>query len=129
VFAHRLNSSLVTYLGENRLGAMSIHIKKEDRVVMLSGKDRGKTGRVLAVFPKENAVLVERINLMKHHTRQGGYRQQGGIIEREVPVDISNVMLVCPRCSRRARTYRKKLETGYRVRVCRKCQEVIESSS
>jgi large subunit ribosomal protein L24 len=109
------------------LGATKLHIKKEDRVVVLSGKDRGKIGRVLAVFPKSDTVLVERINLMKHHERSGGSMgQQGGIIEREAPIHASNVMLVCPRCNRQARTYRKKLETGFRVRVCRKCQEVVE---
>lgn len=110
------------------MSATKVHIKKEDQVVMLSGKDKGNTGRVLAVFPKSGTVLVERINLMKHHSRRGGSMgQQGGIIEREVPVQASNVMLICPRCNKRARTYRKKLETGYRVRVCRKCSEVVET--
>ena len=109
------------------MGTRKMHIKKEDRVVVLSGKDRGKTGRVLAVFPKSKFVLVEGVNLMKHHSKQSGYRQQGGIIEKEVPVDASNLMLICPRCNRQARTYRKKLETGFRVRVCRKCQEVVEN--
>ena len=110
------------------MGARKLHIKKEDRVVVLSGKDRGKTGKVLAMFPRSDTLLVERINLMKRHSKAGGRMgQQGGIIEREAPLHISNVMLICPRCNRRARTYRKKLETGYRVRVCRKCQEVIES--
>ena len=103
-----------------------IHIKRDDRVVVLSGKDRGQIGRVLAVFPKAGNLLVERVNLMKRHTKRGSYRQQGGIIEREAPVDASNVMLVCPRCNRQTRTYRKKLETGFRVRVCRKCQEVVD---
>ena len=110
------------------MGAKKLHIKKEDLVVVLSGKDRGTTGRVLAAFPKSGNLLVERVNLMKHHSKRGGSMgQQGGIIEREVPIHISNVMLVCPRCNRQARTYRKKLETGFRVRVCRKCQEVVES--
>ena len=109
------------------MGAVKINIKKEDRVVVLNGKDRGRTGRVLAVFPKSNTVLVERVNLIKRHTRRRDYRQQGGVIEKEAPMHASNVMLVCPRCNRQTRTYRKKLETGFRVRVCRKCQEVIES--
>ena len=109
------------------MGAGKVHIKREDRVVMLSGKDRGKVGRVLAVFPRSDTVLVERVNLLKHHSKRRDYRQQGGIIEREAPVHISNVMLVCPRCNSQSRTYRKKLETGLRVRVCRKCQEVIEN--
>jgi large subunit ribosomal protein L24 len=104
-----------------------MHVKKEDRVLVLSGKDRGKTGRILAVYPKTNRVLVERVNLVKRHTRQAGYRQQGGIVEREAPIHASNVMLICPRCNRHARTYRKQLETGDRVRVCRKCDEVVEN--
>jgi large subunit ribosomal protein L24 len=109
------------------LGAIKMHIKKEDRVVVLNGKDRGKTGRVLAIFPKSNTVLVERANLIKRHTRRRDYRRQGGIIEKEAPIHASNVMLVCPRCNLQTRTYRRKLETGFRVRVCRKCQEVVES--
>ncbi len=109
------------------MGARRLHVKKEDSVVVLSGKDRGKTGKVLAVFPRANTVLVERINLMKHHSKSGGSMQQGGIIEREAPIHASNVMLICPRCNRQARTYRKKLETGFRVRVGRKCQEVVEN--
>lgn len=110
------------------MGARKVHIKKNDLVVVLTGKDRGKTGRVLAVFPKSNTVLVEHVNLMKHHTRSGrSLRQQGGIIEREVPIHASNVMLICPRCNRQTRTYRKMLETGFRVRVCRKCQEVVDA--
>ena len=105
---------------------MKMHIKKEDQVVVLNGKDRGKTGRVLAVLPKSNTVLVERANLAKHHSKQQGYGQQGGIIEREAAIHISNVMLICPRCNRQTRTYREKLKTGSRVRKCRKCQEVAE---
>jgi large subunit ribosomal protein L24 len=109
------------------LGIRKMHIRRDDRVVVLSGKDRGKTGRVLAVFPETNRILVERVNLMKHHSRRRDQRQQGGIIEREVPIHASNAMLICPRCNQQARTYRKKLETGFRVRVCRKCQEVVEN--
>lgn len=106
-----------------------MNIKRDDRVVVLSGKDRGQIGRVLAVFPEAGSLLVERVNLIKRHTKSGGYRQQGGIIEREAPIDVSNVMLICPRCNRQTRIYRKKLETGFRVRMCRKCQEVVDSRS
>lgn len=109
------------------MGARKMKIKKEDRVVVLTGKDRGKTGRVLAVYPRSNTVLVERVNLAKHHSSQRSYREQGGIIEREAPIHASNVMLICPRCNRQARTYRKKLETGFSARVCRKCKEVVEN--
>ncbi len=109
------------------MGAKKMRIKKEDRVVVLAGKDRGKTGRVLAVYPQLNSVLVERINLATHHASQRSYREQGGIVKREAKIHASNVMLICPRCSRQARTYRKKLETGFSVRVCRKCQEVVDN--
>jgi large subunit ribosomal protein L24 len=105
-----------------------MHIKKEDRVLVLKGKDRGKTGRVLSVFPETNRVLVERVNLMKHHSRRRDQRQQGGIIEREVPIHASNVILICPRCNRQSRTYRKRNDDGsYVGRVCRKCQEVVDT--
>jgi large subunit ribosomal protein L24 len=106
-----------------------MHIKKNDDVVMIAGKDRGKKGKVLAAFPKSDTVLVEQINVMKHHKKRRGYRQlqQTGIMELEVPVHISNVMLVCPRCNRQARISEKKLESGFRVRVCRKCKEVVDS--
>ena len=106
------------------------HIKREDRVVVLNGKNRGKTGRILAVFPQSDTVLVERVNLAMHHSKRRDYRQQGGIIEKELPVHISNVMLICPRCNRQSRTYRKELRTDskkVRVRVCRKCQEVVDN--
>jgi large subunit ribosomal protein L24 len=101
-------------------------IKKEDRVVVISGKDRGKTGKVLAVFPKESRLLVERVSFAKHHSKRQGYRQQGGIFEREASIHISNVMLICPRCNRQTRTNRNVLETGFGVRVCKKCHEVAE---
>lgn len=80
------------------------NIKKNDRVVVISGKDRGKTGKVLAVFPKVDRLIVERVNFNTHHTKRKGYRQQGGMVERESAIHISNVMLVCPRCNRQART-------------------------
>lgn len=105
---------------------MRVHIKKDDRVVVISGKDRGKVGKVLAVFPKERTVIVERVNFVKHHSKRRGYGQFGGIVEREAPIDISNVMLICPRCNQQTRTFRKRLETGFNVRVCRKCKEVAE---
>ncbi len=109
------------------MGERKLHIKTEDQVMVLNGKDKGNTGRVLTVFPRNDTALVERINLMKHHSKAGGSMQQGGIIEREAPVHVSNLMLICPRCNLQTRTYRKKLETGFRVRVCRKCQEVVEN--
>ena len=109
------------------MSARKMHVRKEDRVVVINGKDRGKTGRVLAVFPDANTVLVERTNLASHHDKRRDMRQQGGVIEREAPIHASNVMLICPTCKSQTRTYRKKLETGARIRMCRKCQEVIES--
>lgn len=110
------------------MGERKLHIKTEDQVMVLSGKDKGSTGKVLTVFPRNDTALVERVNLMKRHSKPGGSMgQQGGIIEREAPVHVSNLMLICPRCNTPARTYRKKLETGFRVRVCRRCQEVAEN--
>ena len=102
------------------------HIKKDDVVKVIAGKDRGKRGKVLRVFPHEGRVTVERINLMKRHTRPTQRMQQGGIIEREGKLHISNVMLMCTKCDRGVRVGHKLLEDGKKVRVCRRCGEVLD---
>lgn len=105
---------------------MGLSIKKNDTVVVTTGKEQGKRGRVLAVMPTKQRLLVERVNLVKRHMRPSKRYQQGGIIEREAPVHLSNVMLVCPKCDKPTRLGNKMLETGKKVRVCRKCAEVID---
>ncbi len=103
-----------------------LHVKKDDRVMVLTGKDRGKTGIVLKAIPENNRVIVEGINMIKKHQRPQGMDQQGGIIEMEAPVHVSNVMLVCPSCKEASRTGKKILEDGTKVRYCKKCNQTID---
>jgi large subunit ribosomal protein L24 len=103
----------------------SLHVKKDDMVMIIAGKDRGKTGKILKAFPKLNKVIVEGLNRVKRHTRPRR-NQQGGILEMEAPLHASNVMLLCPSCNQPTRVGRKRLEGGRKVRVCRKCSEVID---
>ena len=102
------------------------HIKKDDFVRIIAGRDRGKQGRVLRVFPKEGRLTVERLNMIKRHTRPTQQMQQGGIIEREGKIHLSNVMLMCTRCGRGVRVGHRHLEDGKKVRVCRRCNEVLD---
>ncbi|HBO85231.1 MAG: 50S ribosomal protein L24 [Deltaproteobacteria bacterium GWC2_42_11] len=101
-------------------------IKKNDQVMIISGKEKGKTGRVINVIPDTGRVVVEKLNLVKRHTRASAKVKQGGIIEKESPISISNVMLICEKCKGPVRVGRKVLDDGRRVRFCKKCKEVLE---
>jgi large subunit ribosomal protein L24 len=102
-------------------------IRKNDNVVVISGRDRGKRGRVLQVLPTRHRVVVEGVNFIKRHTRPNPQRNvKGGIIEREASLDVSNVQLVCPECAKTTRVGHRLLEDGRRVRVCRKCDGVLD---
>src|SRR5437660_9527804 len=102
-------------------------IKKNDEVYILRGKDRGKTGRVLIVIPKDQKVIVEGVNMIKRHTRPNPQRNiKGGIVEREAALHASNVQLVCPECGAVTRIGHKILGDGRKVRVCRKCEGVVD---
>jgi large subunit ribosomal protein L24 len=103
------------------------HLKKEDKVKILSGKDKGKIGRVLKVDRKKNRVLVEHVNMMKKHTRPSAKNRQGGIVEAEAAMHISNVMLMCSKCMKPVRLKMQELEDGQKKRVCRKCNETIDA--
>ncbi len=111
---------------------MPAHIRKNDTVQVISGRDKGKTGRVLQVFPDQGRVLVEHVMMMKKHTRPNPSRQiKGGIAERESAVDISNVQLVCPTCNAPRRVgFREERDGANRrlrsARVCRKCGNVLD---
>ncbi len=105
---------------------MGLRIKKDDNVVVIAGKEKGKKGRVLAVIPKKQRVIVEKVNIIKRHMRPSQKYTQGGIIEKEGPIHISNVMLICPRCDTPTRIGNKILEDGRKLRVCKKCKEVID---
>jgi len=101
-------------------------IRKNDNVLVIAGKDKGKKGKVRLVNPKHERITVDGINFIKKHARATGQVRQAGIIEREQPMHVSNVMLLCSRCNRPARVSLRVLEDGKKVRVCRSCQEVID---
>lgn len=107
--------------------AHTVKIKKDDKVKILTGKDKGKIGKVLKVNRKDNRLLVENINMTKHHQRPSAQNRQGGIIEREAPIHADNTMLMCNKCMTPIRVKMLRLEDGKKVRVCRKCSEIIDS--
>lgn len=104
-------------------------IIKNDTVLVVSGNYKGKKGKVLKVFPKENRVIVEGVNFIKRHTRPTQKNQQGGIIEKEAPIHISNLMVICPKCDTPTRLGRKVLDDGKRIRTCRRCGEMLVTSN
>jgi large subunit ribosomal protein L24 len=102
-------------------------IRRNDTVVVTTGKDVGKRGRVLKVLPAKNRLVVEGVNVIKRHTRPNPQRNiKGGIVEREAALHASNVRLVCPECGKMTRVGRKVLTDGRKVRVCRKCEGVVD---
>ena len=103
-----------------------VHVRSGDTVVVISGKDRGKRGKVLRVLPKVNRVVVEGVNVSKKHVRPNQKILQGGIVDQESAVDASNVMLVCRSCHEPARTGITTLEDGRRVRRCKRCGETLD---
>ena len=104
-----------------------IELKKDDKVKVIAGKDKGKIGKVLKVNQKKNRVLVENINMIKRHSRPSAQNRQGGIVEREAAIHWSNVMLMCNKCMSPVRIKTQILEDGKKKRVCRKCDEFIDS--
>lgn len=100
-------------------------IIKNDTVKVISGNHKGKVGRVLKVFPKTNRIIVEKVHLVKRHQKRRSQTDQGGILEKEAPIHVSNVLLVCPKCSKPTRTGVGKLADGKKVRVCRTCNEML----
>jgi large subunit ribosomal protein L24 len=104
-----------------------INIRKNDRVVIIAGKDKGKNGRVIEVRPRMRKVLVEGVNMVKRHLKANSRRGiQGGILDREAPIDISNVMVICPHCGKPTRASHQVLNDGNRTRACKKCGAAIE---
>ncbi|BBE30907.1 50S ribosomal protein L24 [Tepiditoga spiralis] len=103
-------------------------IKNGDTVKVISGKDKGKTGKVLRVIPKYNKVVVENINVVKKHQRPNQQMREGGIIEQPSPIYSSKVMVVCSSCGNATRVGYKKLEDGKKVRYCKKCGEIIDKA-
>jgi len=103
------------------------NIKKNDTVMVIAGKEKGKKGRVFRVMPQEERLLVEKLNIVKRHTRPSATNRQGGIIEKEAPINVSNVMVVCSKCDKPTRVSHSFLEGGAKkVRVCKKCGEPMD---
>lgn len=109
------------------MSRLATPIRKNDSVIVTTGKDSGKKGRVLRVLPAKNRVIVEGVNIIKRHTKPNPQKnEKGGIIEREASLHASNVQLMCPECGKMTRVGRKVLADGRKVRVCRKCEGVVD---
>jgi large subunit ribosomal protein L24 len=102
------------------------HIKKNDLIMVTQGREKGKSGRVLKVLPEKEKALIEKINLIKRHTRPHGQQRRGGILEKESPLSLSNVMLLCEKCNKPVRIRHRTVEGGKKVRVCYKCGESFD---
>jgi large subunit ribosomal protein L24 len=108
---------------------IGMNVKKEDTVLVIAGKDRGKRGRVRDVYPSDNKIAVEGINIVKKHTRGRMGARQAGIIEREAPMDASKVMVVCPSCDKGTRIGHTHLSNGLKVRQCRHCGSPFDTDA
>jgi large subunit ribosomal protein L24 len=109
------------------MSRLATSIRRNDNVVVVTGKDRGKRGRVLKVLPDTNRLVVEGANMIKRHTKPNpGRNVKGGIVEREASLHASNVQLLCPECGARTRIGRRILGDGRKVRICRKCEGVVD---
>jgi large subunit ribosomal protein L24 len=105
---------------------MLARVKKNDTVMVIAGKERGKVGKVLRVLPAENRATVERLNMVKRHTKPRGPQSPGGIVEKEAPIHLSNLMPMCERCNAPVRAGSKRLDDGSKARICRRCGELLD---
>jgi large subunit ribosomal protein L24 len=101
-------------------------IRKNDTVLVIAGKDKGKKGKVRKSLPKEDKVIIEGLNMIKRHSKTKGQARQAGIIELEAPLKVSKVMIICNKCTKPARIGYRILEDGKKARICRACAEVID---
>ena len=101
-------------------------IRKNDTVLVIAGKERGKTGKVLRVLGERNRVVIERLNMVKRSQKGRGPQQPGGVIEKEAAIHLSNVMIMCERCNAPTRIGGRRLDDGHRMRVCRRCHEDLD---
>jgi large subunit ribosomal protein L24 len=108
------------------MSAVKLKLKNDDIVEVIAGREKGKKGKILALFPNDGKLTVEKLNMLKRHTKPSAQNKQGGIVEKEGRLAISNVLLVCDKCGKGVRVKRKKLEDGKRVRICVKCGEVMD---
>lgn len=107
------------------MAGKNLHIKKGDTVMVTTGKDKTKTGKVLQILSKKDGVLVEGLNIVKRHTRARG-NETGGIVEKEAPIHISNVLLYCGKCAKPVRSRVNVLDDGKKARICAKCGEAFD---
>jgi large subunit ribosomal protein L24 len=103
-----------------------VQIRKNDSVMVISGRERGKTGKVLRVLPEKDALVVERVNMVKRHSKPRGAQQPGGIVEKEAAIHASNIMIMCDKCNAPVRIGRKQLSDGNKIRICRRCGEALD---
>jgi len=103
-----------------------LHVRRDDKVVVISGKDKGKEGKVMKALPQDGRVVVQGVNMSTLHKKPHGQSDPGGIIHQENPIHASNVMLVCPKCGKGTRVAHKVMEDGSKVRVCKKCGESFD---
>ncbi len=103
------------------------YLKKNDQVEVIAGKDKGRVGKILRVLKDQDKVVVERINMIKRHTKPTEMNQQGQIVDKEAPIHVSNIQLICPECTKTGRIGKKILEDGTKVRFCKNCGESIEN--
>jgi len=103
-----------------------VQIRKNDSVMVIAGKERGKTGKVLRVLKEKDAVIIERLNIVKRHTKPRGPQQTGGIMEKEAAIHASNIMMLCEKCNAPARIGHKTLGDGKKIRICRNCSEALD---
>jgi large subunit ribosomal protein L24 len=103
-------------------------LRKDDTVMVIAGKERGKTGKVLRVLAEKDRVLIERVNMVKRHVKPRGVQQPGGIQEKEASIHLSNVLPICGRCNKPTRIGHRRLGDGHAVRLCRRCGEALDQS-
>jgi len=108
------------------MNLVRFHVKKNDLVMVMAGKEKGKSGRVLKVLPEKEKVIIEKINFIKRHTRPHGQQRRGGIVEKEAPLHLSNVSLLCEKCNKPVRIKHRVVEGDKKVRVCQKCGESFD---
>lgn len=105
---------------------INFKIRKDDQVMVVTGKEKGKTGKVSRVIPSKATVVVEKLNIVKRHQKPSQKYKHGGIIEKEAPLAVSNVMILCAKCKGPVRIGKKMLDDGKKVRICKKCGEVLD---
>ncbi|WP_027716906.1 50S ribosomal protein L24 [Desulfuromonas sp. TF] len=108
------------------MAAKKLHVKKNDVVMVIAGKAKGKSGKVTKVFPEKGRIVVENLNVVKRHSRPTRANSEGGIIEKEAPLAASNVLLLCGSCNKPTRTGVRTLEDGSKARFCKKCNEILD---